>query len=238
MKKVALLIDPDKTKGEKLLEVTQLINEAKPDFLLVGGSLLSENNFESCIQILKKSTEIPLLIFPGDNGQLSKFADALMLLSVISSRNAELLIGQHVRAAFKIRETGIEVIPTGYMLFDGGNLTSVQYMTNSLPLPNDKPDIALATALAGEQLGLKMLYLEAGSGAKNTVNPLTVRCVAENVSLPIFVGGGIRNTEDAEKIWANGADVIVAGTRIEQDGNFLNEICVLRNKMAYFGERK
>jgi putative glycerol-1-phosphate prenyltransferase len=230
-KALAVLIDPDKAKEEHLEKILQITQTHTPDFFLIGGSLLSEDYFEECISFLKKNSDIPLVIFPGDNRQISKQADALLLLSVISSRNAELLIGQHVQAALRLKTAGIEVIPVGYMLFDGGKLTSVQYLTNSLPLPNDKTDLALATALAGELLGLKLLYLEAGSGAKNTVNPLIIKKISQNISLPIFVGGGIRTKEEAEYTFRAGADTLVVGTKIEENSPFLREICRIRDEI-------
>lgn len=225
-KKLAVLIDPDKVNAEKLAQLVETGIKCRVDYFFVGGSLLMEDNFEQTISYIKKHSDIPCIIFPGNNYQLSKNADALLLLSLISGRNPEFLIGQHVIAAPLIKESGIEVIPTGYMLIDGGRISTTSYITQTVPIPNDKPDIAVATALAGEQLGLKAIYMEAGSGALYPVNPTLIKAVRKNISIPLIVGGGIRSAEQAEAACNAGADVIVVGNILEKQPELLMELSV------------
>lgn len=223
-KQLAVLIDPDKVNAQKLVQLVEAAINCQIDFFFVGGSLLMEDKFEQTISYIKKHSNIPCIIFPGNNYQLSKNADALLLLSLISGRNAEFLIGQHVIAAPLIKESGIEVIPTGYMLIDGGRISTTSYITQTVPIPNDKPDIAVATALAGEQLGLKAIYMEAGSGALYPVNTSLIKAVRKNISIPLIVGGGIRNAEQAEAACNAGADVIVVGNILEKQPELLMEL--------------
>lgn len=222
--KLAVLVDPDRFTEENLLQLIQRAGVCRVDLFLVGGSLLMEDNFEQVIATIKKHSEIPVLIFPGNNYQVSAKADALLLLSLISGRNAEYLIGQHVIAAPLIREANLEVIPTGYILIDGGKTSTTSYITQTVPIPHDKPEIAVATAMAGEMLGMKMIYLEAGSGAKNPVSAEMIREVKRNISLPLIVGGGIRSGEMAEEICKAGADIIVVGNVLEKEPESLLEI--------------
>lgn len=222
--KFAVLVDPDRFTEENLLQLIQRAGVCRVDLFLVGGSLLMEDNFEQVIATIKKHSEIPVLIFPGNNYQVSAKADALLLLSLISGRNAEYLIGQHVIAAPLIREANLEVIPTGYILIDGGKTSTTSYITQTVPIPHDKPEIAVATAMAGEMLGMKMIYLEAGSGAKNPVSAEMIREVKRNISLPLIVGGGIRSGEMAEEICKAGADIIVVGNVLEKEPESLLEI--------------
>lgn len=221
---LAVLIDPDKQDINSLQKLVELATNSRVNFFFVGGSLLLENRFEETVVFLKNNTQIPVVIFPGNNYQVSAKADAILLLSLISGRNPEYLIGQHVVAAPAIKQAGIEVLPTGYMLIDGGRISTTSYITQTVPIPNDKPDIAVATALAGEQLGMKLIYLEAGSGAENTVSASIIKAVKKNVSLPIIVGGGIRSAAQAEEVCQAGADVIVIGNVLEKDPELLMEI--------------
>ena len=168
--KLSVLVDPDNQTVESLMALSETINNCKVDVILVGGSLLLDNHFEKTISLLRKNTTAPIVVFPGNNYQVSSQADAILLLSLISGRNPEYLIGQHVVAAPLIKESGLEVIPTGYMLIDGGRVSTTSYMTQTVPIPYDKPDIAVATAMAGEMLGLKSIYLEAGSGAHRSIS--------------------------------------------------------------------
>ena len=223
-KQLAVLIDPDKQSVETLLPLIQLAENARVDFFFVGGSLLLENSFEQTVQTLKANSKIPVVVFPGNNYQISKHADAVLFLSLISGRNPEYLIGQHVVAAPLLKEAGIETIPTGYILIDGGRISTTSYITQTVPVPNDKPDIAVATALAGEMLGMKLIYLEAGSGAKNSVSTKMIREVKKNISVPLIVGGGIRNGEQAEEVCLAGADVVVVGNVLEKEPELLMEI--------------
>lgn len=219
-KLLAVLVDPDKCTTQLLNIICDKRNKEILDFIFVGGSLVSKNINDTIIE-LKKRTEKPIVLFPGNSNQLSDKADALLMLSLISGRNPEYLIGQHVNAAPIIARSKIEVIPTGYILIDGGVSTSVEYMSNTRPIPRDKIDIAIATSLAGQYLGLKMLYLEAGSGAQNPVPIEMIKAVKENVNIPIIVGGGLRTKESIEKAYQAGADIVVVGTAIENNPDLL-----------------
>lgn len=212
----AVLIDPDKCQGKELEKVMKLAIDAHVDYFLVGGSLMSRDNFDKTISQLKTQDKIPCLLFPGSTFQISDQADALMYLSVISGRNPELLIGKHVESASMIYNLGIETISTGYMLIDGGTTTTVNYMSNTMPIPHDKDQIAVATALAGSFLGMQMIYLEAGSGAKNPVSTSMIKAVSQVLDIPTIVGGGITTPEKAHQNVEAGADIIVVGNAIEK----------------------
>jgi len=229
-KKVALLIDPDSFDNSKLLNLIKLAKETSVDFIFLGGSLLSKNNFENCAKLIKSMSEIPLVIFPGNSSQISNNADAILYLSLISGRNPDFLIGQHVSSAAIIKKMNLQVISTGYMLIENGAISSVQYMSNTMPIPRNKIDIAVNTAIAGELLGLKTIYLEAGSGAKQIVPVDMIKAVKSNVSIPLIVGGGIKSAEEAEKVFNAGADIIVVGNIAESQPDKLKEICKSINK--------
>ncbi len=221
-KALAVLIDPDKMKDEKRLSnLLELINHSETDFVLVGGSLLVENNFHACLRSIKEKSNAPVILFPGSPSQVSPEADAILFLSLISGRNPELLIGQHVIAAPLLKKMNIEIIPTGYMLIDCGKPTTASYISHTLPIPYNKPEIATATALAGEMLGLKCLYMDGGSGADRPISTAMIAQVREAVSLPLIVGGGIRNEEQAKAAYAAGADLIVVGTAFEEEPELL-----------------
>ena len=192
-KQLAVLIDPDKTRIGSLERVVELSMTAEIDYFLIGGSLILDDKMEDCIQYIKRHSSIPVVLFPGNTFQISKSADAILFLSLISGRNPELLIGKHVVVAPYLKQSGLEVVPTGYMLIDGKSVTTASYISNTLPIPSDKDDIAVCTAMAGEMLGLKMLYLDAGSGAHAAVSEHMIQEVAKAVDLPIIVGGGIRS---------------------------------------------
>jgi len=213
-KRIILLIDPDKFDEEKTQRFFSHHGNLM-DMIFVGGSLLSANRTASVIAVLKKGTQIPVVLFPGNSIQILDNADAILFLSLISGRNAEYLIGQHVQAAPLIYNSGIEVIPTSYMLIDGGRRTSVEYISQSMPVPADKTDIAVATALAGKYLGHKLIYLEAGSGALNAVPADIVKAVSIKTSLPVIVGGGIRDEKTAMDLFGAGANSIVIGSLFE-----------------------
>lgn len=217
-KLLAVLIDPDFGQDEALLERTvQNACMAKADLLFVGGSLLTSASFDRCVELVKRWSDRPVVLFPGSPAQLSGHADAVLFLSLISGRNPELLIGHHVTAAPTVKTLGIEAIPTGYMLVDGGKPTTVSYVSQTLPIPHDKPGIAAATAVAGELLGLRTIYMDTGSGAQRTVSAEMIAAVRKSVELPIIVGGGIRDANTARILCEAGADVIVVGTAVEQD---------------------
>jgi phosphoglycerol geranylgeranyltransferase len=222
--KLGVLIDPDNQTEDSLIHLSEKINKAKVDVILVGGSLLLDNHFEKTLALLRKNSTAPIVLFPGNNYQVSNKADAILLLSLISGRNAEYLIGQHVVAAPQIRESGLEVIPTGYMLIDGGRVSTTSYMTQTVPIPFDKPDIAVATAMAGEMLGLQTIYLEAGSGAHKSISPDMLRAVRSNISIPVITGGGIRTPEQAEALAEAGSSMIVVGNILEKQPELLMEI--------------
>jgi len=229
-KRFALLVDPDKYDNDSLDHLIGLINEVPPDLLLVGGSLLFKP-IEITITALKLGTSIPVFIFPGSALQLSDRADGILFLSLISGRNPDFLIGNHVLAAPHLDRAGIEVIPTGYMLMENGRSTSVEYMSNTKPIPLGKTDIAVATAMAGEMLGLKSIYLEAGSGAAHTVDLSMIRAIRKKLSLPMIVGGGITTAGRAEEIYKAGADMIVVGTAVEKKPELIRSFVALRNEL-------
>jgi phosphoglycerol geranylgeranyltransferase len=222
--KLAVLIDPDNQTENSLMALAEKIVNCKVDLILVGGSLLLDNHFEKTLSLLRAHITCPTVLFPGSNYQVSAQADAILLLSLISGRNPEYLIGQHVVAAPVIRESGLEVIPTGYMLIDGGRVSTTSYMTQTVPIPYDKPDIAVATAMAGEMLGMQTIYLEAGSGARNAIPVEMLQAVRKNISIPIIAGGGIRTPEQAEALAEAGADMIVVGNILEKQPELLLEI--------------
>ncbi len=223
-KKLAVLIDPDRQQEPQLLALIKQAAAAKVDFFFVGGSLLMEDVFEKTIAFVKANSDIPVVIFPGNNYQLSAQADALLMLSLLSGRNAEYLIGQQVVAAPAIKAAGLETMATGYLLIDGGRISTTSYITQTVPIPHDKPDIAVATALAGEMLGMQLIYLEAGSGAINHVPEAMIRAVKNSIGIPLLVGGGIRSSEAAEAVCRAGADVIVVGNVLEKEPELLMEI--------------
>ncbi|MFN3875645.1 MAG: geranylgeranylglyceryl/heptaprenylglyceryl phosphate synthase [Flavobacteriales bacterium] len=217
-KLLAVLIDPDSGEDEASLERTvQSACMAQADLLFVGGSLLATAAFDRCAELVKRWSTKPVVLFPGSPTQLSAHADAVLFLSLISGRNPELLIGHQVSAAPLVKALGIEAIPTGYLLVDGGRATTAHYVSQSAPIPHDKPGIAAVTALAGELLGQRVIYLDAGSGAPKCVSPEMVAAVRAAVALPIIVGGGIRTAEQVRALCEAGADVLVVGTAIEQD---------------------
>ena len=223
-KMFALLIDPDKQNEADLLRLTEKINSPTgPDIVLVGGSLLF-SNIDDTVAALKRNTQKPVVLFPGSAMQVSDKADGILLLSLISGRNPEFLIGQHVLAAPALAKSGIEILPTGYMLIGEENYTSVRYISNTNPIPYKKTDIAVATALAGQMLGLKMLYLEGGSGAAKPVSANMIEAVRRAVSLPLIVGGGLRSAADVETALKAGADIVVVGTSIESNYALVDEI--------------
>lgn len=222
-KKIAVLVDPDKPTDEQIERTARLSQEAGVDFFFVGGSLLTNDNLDNCIKILKKHAQIPVILFPGNTSQISYKADGFLFLSLISGRNAEMLIGRQVIAAPYLKLSKLETLPTGYMLIDSGKPTSVSYMSNTLPIPNDKFDIAICTAMAGEMLGMKLIFLEAGSGATNPVSDEMVKMVSGSIGIPLIVGGGIRTPERAAQCAKAGASVVVIGNALEKDPDLLRE---------------
>jgi putative glycerol-1-phosphate prenyltransferase len=223
-KSFAVLVDPDKATAPLLTSVIEKAVDAGVDYFFVGGSLVISHNLDSCVQQIKQQCAIPVLLFPGSAAQITKRADALLYLSLISGRNAELLIGQHVVSAPFVRASGLEIISTGYMVIDGGAPTTVSYISNATPIPADKADIALCTALAGEMLGHKLIYMDAGSGAKKPVSEAMITTVAQQIQVPLVVGGGIRDAERAYRNCKAGADVVVVGNAIEKEASLIKEM--------------
>ena len=213
-KQLALLIDPDKYTSAGLKKTINDANKANVDFILVGGSLMFHNHV-NVISHIKSETKIPVILFPGSLLQISPDADAILFLSLISGRNPDFLIGNHVVAAPLLKKSKIEIIPTGYILVEGGRTTSVEYMSNTKPIPGNKIDIAVATALAGEMSGHKLIYIEAGSGAEIPVTSEIMTAVKKNIAIPLIVGGGIRTNDSLKKACKAGADIIVIGTAFE-----------------------
>jgi phosphoglycerol geranylgeranyltransferase len=223
-KQFAVLVDPEQCDGMVLKNLVSLANDSAVDYIMVGGSLLVNDNLDRCIKLIKDETQLPVIIFPGSEMQVNGKADAILLLSLISGRNPELLIGKHVIAAPYLKASGLEVLPTGYMLIESGNSTTALYMSNTTPIPREKDDIAVCTAMAGEMLGLKMIYMDAGSGAEYPVPVSMIERVKRELSIPLMVGGGINSPEIAFQSSRAGADIIVVGTAIEKNVELIKEI--------------
>jgi putative glycerol-1-phosphate prenyltransferase len=223
-KKFVVLIDPDNVRLGKLDKVLELSKSANVDYFFIGGSLVVNDMLDMVLSNIKKTTDIPMILFPGNSLQLSYKADGLLFLSLISGRNADLLIGKHVISAPFLKISPLEIMSTGYMLIDGGISTTVQYMSNTTPIPANKDDIALCTAMAGELLGMKMIYMDAGSGAKNPISTSMIDAVSSAIDIPLIVGGGIRTPEKAYENVKAGADVIVVGDAIEKDPQLILEM--------------
>jgi phosphoglycerol geranylgeranyltransferase len=223
-KSLAVLLDPDKVELNTFGDFLYTCVENRVDYFLVGGSLITKNIMAEMIENIRHKTNIPVIIFPGNNLHIEPSADAILLLSLISGRNPDFLIGQHVVAAPLLKQSGLEILSTGYMLIDSGRQTTVSYISNTTPIPHDKADIAVCTAMAGEMLGMKLIYLDGGSGAIYPVSPKMICKVAENVALPLIVGGGINSTEKATAALEAGADIIVIGNAFEKNPSLLSEI--------------
>jgi len=212
----ALLIDPENYSHSALVKTISAAHQSQVDFIFIGGSLVS-NTLDKPIETIKSLTDIPVLLFPGSLIQISGKADGILLMSLISGRNTEYLIGNHVVAAPIIKKLNLEVIPTGYILVGSGQRTAVEYMSQTNPIPVEKKEIVIATAMAGEMLGQKLIYLEGGSGTSMPVPEKVIRAVRENISVPLIVGGGIKTEEDANKFYNAGADIVVVGNAIEKN---------------------
>lgn len=223
-KAFAVLVDPDDISVESATALAKEASIAGVDFFFVGGSLITDTQMGVVIQAIKSSCDIPVVIFPGNSLHIDKQADAILLLSLISGRNAEHLIGQHVIAAPILKRSGLEILSTAYMLIDSGKQTTVSYISNTTPIPNDKPSIAACTAMAGEMLGLKLMYLDAGSGAQKCVSDVIIKAIDQSVDAPIIVGGGINTVEKALAVWNAGADIVVIGNGIEQNRNLMLDV--------------
>lgn len=229
-KSIALLLDPDKSKGESLRHILEIARDNKADFIMAGGSL-TFSSVDNLIDYVKAACTIPVILFPGNLLQLSYKADKILLLSLISGRNPELLIGNHVIAAPFLQNVKDRLISVGYILISCGSRTSVEYISQTEAIPLEKTEIVVATAMAGEMLGMNMIYLEAGSGASHPVPTDIVKAVRENTAIPLIVGGGIRNESQVEKLFYAGADLVVLGNGCENDPGLLVEACRVRNRI-------
>jgi len=230
-KGLALLIDPDNALPKELIKRIELAQRSSVDFIFLGGSLVDGNGVGEVIDLIRGYSSIPIVLFPGSPLQLNGKADAVLFLSLISGRNPEYLIGNHVVAAPYLKKMGIEVLPTGYMLVDGGKQTTASYISNSAPLPNDKPTIAKATALAGEMLGMQLIYLDAGSGAQDPVSQEIIKSVSEEITCPLIVGGGIVDEHKLSLAYTSGADVVVVGNAIEKEASLIYKLA--EEKLKY-----
>jgi putative glycerol-1-phosphate prenyltransferase len=227
-KALAVLIDPDKVDdASRLQRLIRLASESNIGFFFVGGSLITNFNLHEVIRKLKEETAIPVILFPGSSLHMAPQADAILFLSLISGRNPDLLIGQHVQAAPIIKSSRLEVLPTGYILINSGRLTSVAYISNTTPIPEDKYSLAACTAMAGEMLGLKLIYLDAGSGAERAISPKMIATVRKATTCPLIVGGGIDSGKKAQAALEAGADLIVVGNALEKDPELLIDMADL-----------
>jgi len=215
-KMFAVLIDPEKSYGRNFASVVAALKVANPDFVFIGGSH-QVRSIDSMIEILKEEIDSDVLLFPGDATQFSAHANALLYLTLLSGRNPEYLIGQHVKSSLAILDSGIEVIPTAYLLIDGGKTSAVEYMSNTRAIPRDKPEIVLSTAVAGELMGMRLTYLEAGSGAAIPVPATTISYIKERTQSPLIVGGGIASINDLSNAYDAGADIVVVGNALEEN---------------------
>jgi len=223
-KLLAVLIDPDKMRPEDLSNFMMKMNASKTTHIFVGGSTVEAGETESLVTEIRKHADLPIIIFPGDVNQITESAYALLFLSLISGRNPDYLIGKHVEAVSKLRATNLEVIPTGYILIENGKETSVQKISGTIPMSRKNVQEIIDTAKAGELLGMKLIYLEAGSGAKHPINSEIIQVVKEDINIPLIVGGGIRSKTQLHKAYKAGADIVVIGTAFEDDESFFNDL--------------
>jgi len=221
---LAVLIDPEKMEIDEVRSFIQKVNQSIATHIFVGGSTDREQKTKAVVIEIKKYTTLPVILFPGNSEQVTSKADGILFLSLISGRNPEYLIQQQVDSALKIQKSNLEVIPTGYILIDGGNHTSVQRVSETKPINQKNYELILKTALAGQFSGKQLIYLEAGSGAKNPVDTGIISLVYENLSIPLIVGGGIKNKAQLERAFHAGADLVVIGTAFEKDPSFFNEL--------------
>ena len=219
----AVLIDPENIKKDNLVQTVKMADSCMVDMIFVGGSLVSEN-IDKPIEVIKSLTQIPVLLFPGSLLQISGKADGILLLSLISGRNPEYLIGNHVQAAPLLKKLHLEIIPTAYLLTGNADVTAVGYISNTTPIPYHKTDLLAATAMAGEMLGNRLIYLEAGSGAANTLPPEAIKSVKENISVPLIVGGGFKTSQAVSEAYQAGADIVVIGNALEKDRSLLEKV--------------
>lgn len=223
-KLLAILLDPDKIHKDSIVKTINQINNSGVDFIFVGGSFVEESVTDQLVSKIKELTSLPVVLFPGNYIQITSNADAILFLSLISGRNPEYLINQQVKAVPYLNKSELEVIPTGYILVDGGKETAVQRVSETKPILAENIDEITQTAMAGMYMGNKLIYLEAGSGALNPVSAAAIKSVKKNLNIPLIVGGGIRSKTDLLEAYKNGADVVVIGTAFEENTNFLDKI--------------
>lgn len=221
-KLLAVLLDPEKVDLEKLPSFLDKIHKSMVTHIFVGGSTDEDQQIENLVKTLKKQSKLPVILFPGSSEQVINAADGLLFLSLVSGRNSEYLIGQQIKAAQTLKRNSLEIIPTGYLLIDGGTETAVQRVSKTKPLAQDQLKEIVSTALASEYLGQKLIYLEAGSGAKNPVSTTIIKKVKKQISVPLIVGGGIRNKQQLEQAYIAGADLVVIGTAFELNPDFFD----------------
>jgi len=220
----AILIDPDKQKNSDLLLIIKNANKSKVNYFFVGGSLLINDNLNDCIKTIKENSKIPVILFPGNAMQINPKADGILFLSLISGRNPDLLIGKQVISAPILKQTELEIISTGYMLIDSGKATTASYMSNTVPIPREKNAIASSTAIAGQYLGMKLIYMDGGSGAEQPITSDMIKQVSNCIDIPLIIGGGICNAKKAIENCEAGADLIVVGNAIEKDPSLILDI--------------
>ena len=220
----AILIDPDKQKNSDLLLIIKNANKSKVNYFFVGGSLLINDNLNDCIKTIKENSKIPVILFPGNTMQINPEADGILFLSLISGRNPDLLIGKQVISAPILKQTELEIISTGYMLIDSGKATTASYMSNTVPIPREKNAIASSTAIAGQYLGMKLIYMDGGSGAEQPITSDMIKQVSNCIDIPLIIGGGICNAKKAIENCKAGADLIVVGNAIEKDPSLILDI--------------
>ncbi len=225
-KMFGVLIDPDKQNVAELLKTVEQCNNSDVDFFFIGGSIITKGDFNQTCRLIKENTKKPVIIFPGSPDQISKYADAILFLSLISGRNTEFLIGSHVAATPKLQKLDLEIIPTGYLLVDCGTQTTAIYVSETNPIPYNNPEIAATTALAGEYLGLKLTYIDGGSGAKKCISTEMIKRTREHISGPLIIGGGIRTAEAAAEIYKAGADIIIVGNAAEKNRDLIQQIAL------------
>ncbi|MEN7548653.1 geranylgeranylglyceryl/heptaprenylglyceryl phosphate synthase [Rapidithrix thailandica] len=230
-KAFAVLIDPDNCDEQACQRILTLTQSCPPAAFLIGGSLLTKRNIQEVNDFFKKHSSVPTVLFPGNSLHLISSADSILFLSLISGRNPEFLIGHHVVSAPFLKQSGMEVIPTGYMLVDCGSQTTVSYMSNTTPIPYNNKDIATCTAMAGELLGLKLIYMDGGSGAVKPISSEMIRAVKQAVDLPVVLGGGVRNVEQLLACYQAGADLVVVGNAIEKNPDFIKEMAEATKKI-------
>ena len=231
-KSLSVLIDPDKIENEASLKaLIKICKNIDVDYIFVGGSLIVNDTLNETVSFIKNNSKIPVVLFPGSNLHIDKAADAILFLSLISGRNPDLLIGQHVAAAPILKNSTLEVLSTGYILVGNDANTTVAHVSQTSPIPTHKPEIAVCTALAGEMLGMRLIYLDAGSGAKEEVPAKMISQVKKSIGVPLIVGGGINTQAKAKEAYLSGADMIVLGTAVEKSVGFISKVAKIRDEI-------